>query len=80
MVVKYEIPKMAVKIKGTPICTRDLNKDFLVSRPKIDFRLLLCGGAQNFVRLPIIRVKATEAIMHLKGISGVYGNWLGAGI
>ena len=42
------------------------------------FQFLL-GGGQNFVRLSIIRVEAVDAIMHLKGISGVYDNWLGSG-
>ena len=30
----------------------------------------------NF-ELPLIRIEAMEAIMHLKGISGAFDNWLG---
>ena len=30
------------------------------------------------MRLRIIRGEAKEAIMHLNGISGAYGNWLGS--
>ena len=57
--------------------------EIFLSLPFFGFQTLifwfLLGGDQTFVRLLKIRVEAAEVIMHLKVISGVYDNWLGAG-